>query len=137
MEQSKNLLTQLLFGLESATEEALQGLEASVQEIYEKAQNLNDKKIQLKCSEVQRRVEVRQYAFIHLVPRLALYFSYFFAYKIHMGRRLCIYSYRHITPLNFYLPVLSMRTCSTDNKCVCVYMYIYTQMLMNKMHNPI
>ena len=50
-----------MFGLESATEEALQGLKASVQEIFEKTQNLNDKKIQLRCSEVQRRVEVRQY----------------------------------------------------------------------------
>lgn len=51
-----------MFGLESATVEALEGLGASVREIYEKTQNLNDKKIQLKCSEVQRRVEVRQHA---------------------------------------------------------------------------
>ena len=51
-----------MFGLESATAEALEGLGASVREIYEKTQNLNDKKIQLKCSEVQRRVEVRQHA---------------------------------------------------------------------------
>ena len=65
MEQSKNLLTQLLFGLESATEEALEGLKAIVQEIYEKTQNLNDKKIQLKCGEAQRRIEVRQLACIY------------------------------------------------------------------------
>lgn len=49
-----------MFGLESATAEAVEGLGASVREIFEKTQNLNDKKIQLKCSEVQRRVEVRQ-----------------------------------------------------------------------------
>ena len=60
MDQSRDLLEQLLFGLESATAEAVEGLGASVREIFEKTQNLNDKKIQLKCSEVQRRVEVRQ-----------------------------------------------------------------------------
>ena len=59
-----------MFGLESATAEALEGLGASVQELYEKTQNLNDKKIQLKCSEVQRRVEVRQHALIAIgIPR--------------------------------------------------------------------
>ena len=70
MQQSKDLLEQLLFGLESATAEALEGLGASVREIFEKTQNLNDKKIQLKCSEVQRRVEVRQHVEIAIgIPR--------------------------------------------------------------------
>ena len=60
VEMAEDLLRQLLFGLEDATEEALGDLESSIREIFEKTQNLNDKKIQLKCSEVQRRVEVRQ-----------------------------------------------------------------------------
>ena len=74
MEQSRDLLEQLLFGLESATAEAVEGLVASVREIFEKTQNLNDKKIQLKCSEVQRRVEVRQCALIRHTPTKQGYF---------------------------------------------------------------
>ena len=56
--QSEDLLEQLLFGLEDATEEAIDGLRSSIDEIFEKTRNLNDKKIQLKCGEVQRQVEV-------------------------------------------------------------------------------
>ena len=53
------MLKQLLFGLEDATVEAVDGLRASINEVFEKTQNLNDKKIQLKCGEMQRQVEVR------------------------------------------------------------------------------
>ena len=56
--QSEDLLKQLLFGLEAATADAVDGLKSTIKEIFEKTLNLNDKKIQLRCSEVQRQVEV-------------------------------------------------------------------------------
>ena len=56
--KSKHLLQQLLFGLEQATFEAVEELDKIVAEKYEAVADLNDKKIQLKCSEVQRRKEV-------------------------------------------------------------------------------
>ena len=41
-------------------EEAIAGLKSSIKEIFEKTQNLNNKKVKLKCSEVQRRMEVKE-----------------------------------------------------------------------------
>ena len=58
MNKAKSLLTQLLFGLKDALNDALGSLEKSMEEQFEKTKDLNDKKIQLKCSEVQRKVEV-------------------------------------------------------------------------------
>ena len=45
--------------LEEAMVEAVRGLNASATERFEKIWDLNDKKIQLKCGEVQRQLEVR------------------------------------------------------------------------------
>lgn len=59
MTKASDLLTQLLFGLEDALREALEALSRSMEEQYEKTRDLNVKKIQLRCSEVQRKVEVR------------------------------------------------------------------------------
>lgn len=58
MGKAEDLLTQLLFGLEDALREAVEALTRSMEEQYEKTRDLNDKKIQLKCSEVQRKIEV-------------------------------------------------------------------------------
>lgn len=58
MDKAKSLLSQLLFGLEDALDDALGALEKSMEEQYERTKDLNDKKIQLKCSEVQRKIEV-------------------------------------------------------------------------------
>ena len=58
VEKSELLLKQLLFGLSDAAEEALEGLKKSSEELFEKTKDLNDKKIKLKCSETQRKVEV-------------------------------------------------------------------------------
>jgi len=44
--------------LEAATADALEGLMKNVMEKFEKLKDLNSKKIKLKCSEVQRRIEV-------------------------------------------------------------------------------
>jgi len=57
MAKAKDLLTQLLFGLEDALKEAVEALGRGMEEQYEKTRDLNDKKTQLKCSEVQRRLE--------------------------------------------------------------------------------
>lgn len=46
--------------LEAATVDALEGLDKSVLEKYEKLKDLNDKKIKLRCSEIQRRTEVTE-----------------------------------------------------------------------------
>ncbi len=58
MIKAKDLLTQLLLGLEDALREAVEALKKSMEEQYEKTRDLNDKKIQLRCSEVQRKIEV-------------------------------------------------------------------------------
>ena len=58
MTKAKDLLTQLLLGLEDALREAVEALKKSMEEQYEKTRDLNDKKIQLRCSEVQRKIEV-------------------------------------------------------------------------------
>ena len=58
MAKAEDLLTQLLFGLENALNEAIESLVRSMEEQFEKTRDLNDKKIQLKCSEVQRKLEV-------------------------------------------------------------------------------
>ena len=58
MAKAEDLLTQLLFGLEDALNEAIESLVKSMEEQFEKTRDLNDKKIQLKCSEVQRKTEV-------------------------------------------------------------------------------
>ena len=44
--------------LEDALVEAASGLNASATEKFEKIWDLNEKKIQLKCGEVQRQLEV-------------------------------------------------------------------------------
>ena len=44
--------------LEEAIAEAVEGLNASAAKIFEKIWDLNEKKIQLKCGEVQRQLEV-------------------------------------------------------------------------------
>ena len=44
--------------LEEAIVEGVEGLNATANEIFEKIWDLNDKKIQLKCGEVQRQLEV-------------------------------------------------------------------------------
>lgn len=48
----------VLHRLEAATADALEGLMKNVMEKFEKLKDLNSKKIKLKCSEVQRRIEV-------------------------------------------------------------------------------
>ncbi len=60
MTKAGGLLSQLLFGLEDVLREALETLTKSMEEQYEKMRDLNVKKIQLRCSEVQRKVEVSQ-----------------------------------------------------------------------------
>ena len=46
--------------LEVASADALEGLDKNVVEKYEKLKDLNDKKIKLRCSEIQRRIEVNE-----------------------------------------------------------------------------
>lgn len=60
MEKAQNLLKQLLLGLESALKSALGELLEIASEKFEMTTDLNVKKIQLKCSEVQQKVEVRK-----------------------------------------------------------------------------
>lgn len=57
--KAENLLKQLLFGLETALSQITSEFGKIVIEKYEKMMDLNDKKIQLQCSEIQRRMEVR------------------------------------------------------------------------------
>lgn len=47
-----------LYSLEEAILEAVDGLNALAAERFEKIWDLNEKKIQLKCGEVQRQLEV-------------------------------------------------------------------------------
>lgn len=47
-----------MHSLEEAIVEAVEGLNATANERFEKIWDLNDKKIQLKCGEVQRQLEV-------------------------------------------------------------------------------
>ncbi len=58
MSKAGDLLTQLLFGLEDALREALEALVKSMEGQYERTRDLNVKKIQLRCTEVQKKVEV-------------------------------------------------------------------------------
>ena len=48
----------LMYRLEEAIVEAVNGLNSSAAEKFEKIWDLNGKKIQLKCGEVQRQLEV-------------------------------------------------------------------------------
>lgn len=48
----------LHYSLEEAIVEAVEGLNKTASERFEKIWDLNDKKIQLKCGEVQRKLEV-------------------------------------------------------------------------------
>ena len=48
----------MLCSLEEAIVEAVEGLNRTAAEKFEKIWDLNDKKIQLKCGEVQRQLEV-------------------------------------------------------------------------------
>jgi hypothetical protein len=57
LEKATTLLKQLLFGLEEAIAEAVDGLNKTAAERFEKIWDINDKKIQLKCGEVQRQLE--------------------------------------------------------------------------------
>ena len=67
------MLTVLFYHrLEAATVEALEGLDKSVLEKYEKLKDLNDKKIKLRCSEIQRRIEVTK-----IVVTLSLGFEFY------------------------------------------------------------
>jgi len=59
MDRSDSLLKQLLFGLESSLSESTSDLKNVLEEKFEMTVELNDKKIQLKCSETQRQVEVK------------------------------------------------------------------------------
>lgn len=52
------LLEQLLFGLDDAINVSLVGLQKDMTDRFVKAQDVNQKKIQIKCTEVQRRMEV-------------------------------------------------------------------------------
>jgi hypothetical protein len=52
------LLKQLLFGLDDAINASLVGLERDMADRYMKAQDVNQKRIQIKCTETQRRMEV-------------------------------------------------------------------------------
>ena len=56
--KAENLLQQLLFGLESILSETLDEFRKIIREKFEIIKDLNIKKIQLKCSEAQRRAEV-------------------------------------------------------------------------------
>lgn len=60
--KGEGLLTQLLFGLESALSQSKVEFRNIVDAKYENIKDLNDKKIQLKCSEVQRNLEVYIYS---------------------------------------------------------------------------
>ena len=51
-------MQQLLFGLESVLSVTTIEFKKIVTEKYDMIKDLNDKKIQLKCSEAQRRTEV-------------------------------------------------------------------------------
>ena len=50
--------------LEEAIAEAVDGLNKTAAERFEKIWDINDKKIQLKCGEVQRQLEVYTYMYI-------------------------------------------------------------------------
>ena len=56
--RAEKLLTQLLFGLESSILQKTNELGRILMEKFEQTAELNDKKIQLKCSEIQRHIEV-------------------------------------------------------------------------------
>lgn len=60
MLKAEHLLQQLLFGLETALQESAKEFEKIVMEKFARTVVLNDKKIQLRCSEAQRTVEVKK-----------------------------------------------------------------------------
>ncbi len=73
MHKAQNLLEQLLFGLEAFLSKSIDELKKIVEEKYEKTIELNDKKIHLRCSEVQRMIEVFcNGSSVHtIIPRLS------------------------------------------------------------------
>ena len=64
MTKAETLLKQLLFGLDSSTLESTSHLTNVLKEKFEMTLELNDKKIQLKCSEMQHQIEVRAALFL-------------------------------------------------------------------------
>jgi hypothetical protein len=58
LDKATTLLKQLLFGLDEAIVEAVNGLNTTATEKFEMMWDLNEKKIQLKCGEVQRQLEL-------------------------------------------------------------------------------
>ena len=52
--------------LEEAIAEAVDSLNKTAAERFEKIWDINDKKIQLKCGEVQRQLEVYTYMYIYM-----------------------------------------------------------------------
>ncbi len=58
MTKAQTLLKQLLFGLESSLSDSTNDLNNILTEKFEMTLELNDKKIQLKCGEIQQQIEV-------------------------------------------------------------------------------
>ncbi len=58
MTKAQTLLKQLLFGLESSLSDSTNDLNNILSEKFEMTLELNDKKIQLKCGEIQQQIEV-------------------------------------------------------------------------------
>ncbi|XP_076316462.1 uncharacterized protein LOC143228907 isoform X2 [Tachypleus tridentatus] len=55
---SLKLLEQLLKGLEETAEEAKQKLTENIQQFYDRTKDINEKKIRLRCSELQNKMEL-------------------------------------------------------------------------------
>lgn len=58
-DRSKELLMQLLHGLEDVLKQGLQDLEREIGVQYERNRDINEKKIKLKCSQTQTDLEIR------------------------------------------------------------------------------
>ena len=59
LDRTKELLTQLLHGLEDVLRQGLDDLEREIKIQYERNRDINEKKIKLKCSQTQTDLEIR------------------------------------------------------------------------------
>ena len=83
--------------LPNATESAVQRLRKAVEVDYEKTWDMNEKKIELRCGEIQRRIEVTLVALILTVIHTS---THVHAHThTHIRQQVCTYTHTHTVVL--------------------------------------